>query len=155
VPSWSITSSIAASLAGAAAVLVWRLHETRRPVTPRSILIPPLGMSTGFAMFLLHEFRLGWPWALGAFLAGAAVLSIPLIRSTELTVRGGVVWVKRSRAFLAILIGLVALRLALRNYVAHILPARQTAGVFFILAFGMIVRWRMWMWREYRRIMPG
>jgi membrane protein CcdC involved in cytochrome C biogenesis len=149
--SWPSVTSIAVPLTGAAAILVWRLRETRRPVTPQSILLPPLAMSTGFSMFLMPEFRIPTTWALAAFLIGAFVLAIPLIRSTELTRRGDVIMVKRSRAFLAILIALVAIRLALRNYVEHILPVRQTAGLFFILAFGMIVRWRLWMWRQYWR----
>lgn len=150
--SWSLVSSLAVPLAGSSAVLLWRLRETRRPVTPRAILLPPVAMSTGFSMFVLPDFRPTWQWALGAFLAGAFLLSVPLIRSTELTLRDGVVWVKRSRTFLAILIGLVAIRLALRNSVSQVLPATETAGVFFILAFGMIVRWRTWMWGEYQRI---
>ena len=41
----------AASLVGAGGVIAWRLHETRRAVTPPRIVIPPLGMSTGLAMF--------------------------------------------------------------------------------------------------------
>src|SRR4029078_3785538 len=105
--SWSLVSSLAVPLAGSSAVLLWRLRETRRPVTPRAILIPPVAMSTGFSMFVLSDFRPTWEWALGAFLAGAFLLSVPLIRSTELTARDGVVWGKRSRAFLPVLIGLV------------------------------------------------
>ena len=41
-----------------------------------------------------------------------------------------------------ILLGLAALRLALRGYVGQVLSAQQTAGLFFVVAFGMIVRWR-------------
>jgi membrane protein CcdC involved in cytochrome C biogenesis len=149
---WPYLASGLATLAGAALVLAWRLRETRRPVSTRSILIPPLGMSTGFSMFVVHDFRVSWVWALGAFAAGALVLAIPLVRSTTLARQGDTIVMQRSRAFLGILLGLVALRLLLRNYVAHILPARQTAGVFFILAFGMIVRWRAWMWMEYQKL---
>jgi membrane protein CcdC involved in cytochrome C biogenesis len=62
---------------------------------------------------------------------------------------------QRSRAFLAILLGLAAVRLALRDYVGHLLPPRETASVFFLLAFGMIVRGRLWMYFRYRAIMRG
>jgi membrane protein CcdC involved in cytochrome C biogenesis len=141
-----------ATAAGAALLLAWRVRETRRPVSPRSILLPPLGMSTGFGMFLLPDFRVSWPWALGALGAGALLLAIPLVRSTRLARQGNAVMMQRSRAFLGILLALVAVRLLLRNYVGHILPARQTAGVFFMLAFGMIARWRAWMWIEYRKL---
>jgi membrane protein CcdC involved in cytochrome C biogenesis len=150
---WSYLASGLATLVGAALVLAWRLRETRRPVSTRSILIPPLAMSTGFSMFLVHDFRVSWAWALGAFAAGAFLLALPLMRSTTLARQGDTIVMQRSRVFLGILLGLVAVRLLLRNYVAHILPARQTAGVFFILAFGMIVRWRAWMWVEYQKLM--
>jgi membrane protein CcdC involved in cytochrome C biogenesis len=142
-----------ATAAGAALVLAWRVRETRRPVSPRSILLPPLGMSSGFGMFLIPDFRVSWAWALGALSAGALLLAIPLVRSTRLARQGNIVMMRRSRAFLGILLGLVAVRLLLRGYIGHILPARQTAGVFFMLAFGMIARWRAWMWVEYRRLM--
>ena len=42
---------VIATLAGAVAMLTWRAHEARRVVTVRSIILPPLGMSTGFSMF--------------------------------------------------------------------------------------------------------
>ena len=150
---WSYLVSGLATLIGAALVLAWRFRETRRPVSSRSILIPPLGMSTGFSMFLMHDFRVSWAWALGAFAAGALLLAVPLMRSTRLARQGDTIVMQRSRVFLGILLGLVAIRLLLRNYVAHVLPARPTAGVFFILAFGMIVRWRAWMWVEYQKLM--
>jgi membrane protein CcdC involved in cytochrome C biogenesis len=142
----------AAALGGAAVILAWRVRETQRPVTARSILIPPLGMATGFSMFLSPPFRVPWTWALGAFLVGALVLSYPLTHTSRLTRRGDVIMLHRSRAFLAILVGLVVLRLALRNYVEHLISPTQTAGLFFILAFGMILRWRVGMWLEYRRL---
>jgi membrane protein CcdC involved in cytochrome C biogenesis len=150
---WSYLVSGLATLVGAALVLAWRFRETRQPVSTRSILIPPLGMSTGFSIFLMHDFRVSWAWALGAFAAGALLLAVPLMRSTTLARQGDTIVMQRSRVFLGILLGLVAVRLLLRNYVAHVLPARQTAGVFFILAFGMIVRWRAWMWMEYQKLL--
>jgi membrane protein CcdC involved in cytochrome C biogenesis len=145
-------TALLASLVGAAAILIWRIHETTRPVTERTIVLPPLGMSTGFSMFLLPGFRVPWPWAAGAFVAGAVLLGYPLIKSSRLTRDNGRIMMQRSRAFLAILLALVAVRILLRDYVGHILPARQTAALFFILAFGMIVRWRVWMLREYRQL---
>jgi membrane protein CcdC involved in cytochrome C biogenesis len=145
-------ASALASLAGAVTVLAWRIRETQRPVSRRSILLPPLAMSTGLAMFLLPDFRVPWPWALGAFLAGALVFAIPLLRSSRLSREGDAIVIRRSRAFLGILLGLVAVRFLLRDYVGHALPPRQTGAVFFLLAFGMIVRWRTWMLAEYSRL---
>ncbi len=137
---------------GALVVLAWRVRESQRPVSVRSIVLPPLGMATGFSMFIRPEFRVSWEWGMAAFAIGALLLAYPLLRTTRLARQGDTVMMQRSRAFLAILLALVAVRLALRDYVGHILPLGQTAGLFFILAFGMIVRWRGWMLAEYRRL---
>ena len=141
------------SIAGALAVLLWRLRETSRPISIRGILLPPLGMSTGLCMFLVPAFRVPWTWAIGSFAAGAVALAYPLIRSSKLYLADGALMMQRSRVFLAILLGLAAIRIALRDYVGHLLPPRETASVFFLLAFGMIVRWRLWMYFRYRAIM--
>jgi membrane protein CcdC involved in cytochrome C biogenesis len=132
--------------------MVWRVRETQRPVSARSIVLPPLMMSTGFFMFVRPEFRVSWAWALAAFVLGALVLSYPLLRTSRLAREGDLVVMRRSRAFLLILLALVAVRFVLRDYVGQLLPVTQTAAVFFILAFGMIVRWRAWMLGEYRRL---
>lgn len=141
-----------APVVGGSAVMAWRFHETRTPVTARKIVLPPLGMSTGFAMFLVPQMRVSWTWGLGAFLLGAAVLSIPLERSSTLEREGDRIVMRRSNGFLLILLGLLALRLLLHEWVGEVLPARQTGAVFFVLAFGMILRWRVTMYRRFRRM---
>lgn len=145
-------TSVSAAILGAAAVLVWRLHESTRPVTARSIIIPPLGMSTGFSMFAARAFRVPWQWGIGAFVLGAVIFGYPIVKTSRLTRRDGVIMMQRSRLFIAILFGLTAVRLALRSYIGHIISVQQTAGLFFIVAFGMIVRWRTAMYLEYRRL---
>jgi len=140
------------TLLGAAVILAWRVRETRTPVSTRKIVIPPLGMSTGFSMFFAPATRIPWSWAAGAFLAGALVFSYPLARTSRLTRNGGVILMQRSRAFLWILLGLLAVRLALRAYVERFVTPAQTAALFFVLAFGMILRWRAAMLIEYRRL---
>jgi membrane protein CcdC involved in cytochrome C biogenesis len=140
------------TLAGAAAMLVWRVREARTPVTTRSIVAPPLGMSTGFLMFLAPAARVPWTWATAAFALGAVVFAVPLTRTSRLVRTGDVIWMKRSRAFLWILLGLVVVRTALRAYVEHVVSPLQTGALFFVLAFGMIARWRIGMLLEYRRL---
>jgi len=144
---------ILAPVVGGTAVMVWRYRETRTPVTMPKILIPPLGMSTGFLMFVVPDMRIPWTWAVAAFLTGALVLSVPLARSSRLERQGDVVLMRRSNWFLAILLGLLAVRLALHEWVGAALPPRQTASLFFVLAFGMIVRWRVGLYRAYRRLL--
>jgi membrane protein CcdC involved in cytochrome C biogenesis len=141
-----------APVAGGAAVLAWRIRETRTPVTIPKIVIPPLGMSTGFFMFVRPEMRIPLPLAIGAFLAGALLLAIPLTRTSSMEWQGDVVMMRRSNGFLLILLGLLALRLLLHDYVGHLLPPTQTAALFYVLAFGMILRWRATMYVRFRQL---
>jgi membrane protein CcdC involved in cytochrome C biogenesis len=143
---------VIASLVGATAVIAWRFRETRSPVSARKIVLPPLGMSTGLCMFIAPAARIPVSWAAVAFGAGALVFSYPLARSSRLIRSGGVILMQRSRAFLWILLGLVAARFGLRSYVERFVTPIQTASVFFLLAFGMIVRWRAVMLVEYLRL---
>jgi membrane protein CcdC involved in cytochrome C biogenesis len=141
-----------ATLAGAVAVMTWRVQETRTPVSTRKIVIPPIGMSTGFLMFVAPAARVPWSWAGGAFALGALVLSWPLSRTSRLERQGSEIVLKPSRAFLWILIGLLAIRLALRAWVEQLVTPVQTGAIFFILAFGMILRWRAAMLVDYLRL---
>lgn len=140
------------SLAGAAVVLTWRYRETSAPVTPRSLLAPPLGMSTGLFMFLAPQTRVPWGWAVVAFVLGALIFSVPLARSSTLTREGDALFMRRSPAFLWLLLGLVAARFALRSWVELYVTQLQTGALFFLLAFGAIVRWRWSLWREFTRL---
>jgi membrane protein CcdC involved in cytochrome C biogenesis len=144
--------SILASLAGLVAVTMWRLREARSAVSLKKIVIPPLGMATGFSMFVVPAFRIPWGWAGLAFLIGAVALAWPLLLTTRLERQGEAIMMKRSSAFLAVILVLAAIRFAARGYFDTILTTQQTAGVFFILAFGMIVIWRAKMLMDFRRL---
>jgi membrane protein CcdC involved in cytochrome C biogenesis len=144
--------AILAPIAGAMAVIAWRFRETLSPVTTRRIVIPPLMMSTGFSLFLAPTWRVSWTWALCAFLVGALVLSPPLARSSTLTRVGDDILLRRSRGFLVILLALVAIRVALRPVIGELVTPRQTGALFFVLAFGMILRWRAGMLLRYLRL---
>ncbi len=144
--------SVLVAGAGAVVVILWRLRETRTAVSLRKIIIPPLGMATGFSMFVDSAFRVPWTWALLAFLTGALVLAWPLLLTTRLELQGDTVRMRRSSAFLAVILVLAAIRLFARSYFDSILTAQQTAGIFFILAFGTIVIWRAKMLVDFRRL---
>jgi membrane protein CcdC involved in cytochrome C biogenesis len=147
--------SVLVAGAGAVAVIIWRLRETRTAVSLRKIIIPPLGMATGFSMFVDSAFRVPWTWALTAFLTGALILAWPLLLTTRLERQGETVRMKRSSAFLAVILVLAAIRFLARGYFDTVLTAQQTAGIFFILAFGMILIWRVKMLVDYRRLTSG
>ena len=147
--------SFLAAGAGAVVVIMWRLREARSAVSLRKIIIPPLGMATGFSMFVDSAFRVPWSWAGIAFLTGAAVLAWPLLLTTRLELQGQTVRMKRSSAFLAVILVLAAVRIFARGYFDTILTTQQTAGIFFILAFGMIVIWRVKMLMDFKRLTAG
>lgn len=145
--------TLVASIFGAVAVMMWRVRETRRPVSTKTIVIPPLGMATGFSMFAVPAFRVPWTWALASFLMGVVALAYPLVKTSRLVRDGDVVMMRRSNAFLAVIIVLAGVRIAARGYLDTVISLQQTAGLFFVLAFGMILRWRTQMFLQYRSLM--
>ena len=140
------------SVAGLCAILAWRVREGRTAVTARKLLIPPFGMATGFCMFFVPAFRFPLSWAIGAFFVGAILLAWPLLLTSSLRREGDAIMMKRSGAFFAVVIVLAAVRYLARGYFDSILSLEQTGGLFFVLAFGMIVRWRLSLYKSYRAL---
>jgi membrane protein CcdC involved in cytochrome C biogenesis len=145
-------ASILVALAGLVAVIAWRLREARTAVSMKKIVIPPLGMATGFCMFFVPAFRFPWTWAIAAFLIGYVALAYPLLLTTRLVRQGDAVMMKRSSAFLVVILVLAAIRFFARSYFDGILTAQQTAALFFVLAFGMILRWRLSLMIDFRKL---
>lgn len=154
IPALNVMSLIT-SIIGAIAVMVWRVRESRTAVSARKIVIPPLGMATGFCMFVVPAFRVPWSWAAVAFLGGAVGLAYPLLRTSRLVREGDTVMAQRSHAFFAVIVLLAGIRVAARGYLDTVLTVQQTAGLFFILAFGMILRWRTAMFFQYRALVDA
>ncbi|TCP69309.1 CcdC family protein [Baia soyae] len=136
----------------ACTVMIIRIRATKKPTSAKKILIPPLGMSTGFAMFLFPFTRIPWSWALIAFVCGFIFLAIPLILTSNFQIQNNEIYLKRSKAFLVIIVTLLIIRLSLHNYIEQHISIPQTAGVFFILAFGMLLPWRIAMYRKYKKV---
>lgn len=141
------------SIVGAIVVTWWRLSETNSRVTAKKIIIPPLGMSTGLFMFAVPATRVPWSWGIAALVIGAAVLSWPLLLTSTLSRVGDEIRMQRSRAFLWILLGLVAIRFAARSYVETLLSPLQTGAIFFLLALGMVAAWRAQLYLQYRKLL--
>ena len=144
--------AVAGSVLGLLAVLAWRIREAQGAVSVKKIVIPPLGMATGLSMFVVPAFRIPWSWAGTAFVIGAVGLAYPLLLTSRLIRQGDVILMQRSNAFFTVILVLAAIRLLARGYFDTLLSAQQTAAVFYLLAFGMIVRWRTRMLLEYRRL---
>jgi membrane protein CcdC involved in cytochrome C biogenesis len=148
----SFASSAIGALIGLLGVLAWRIREGRTAVTVKKIIMPPLGMATGFCMFIVPAFRVPWTWALAAFLIGVVALAYPLLITSRLVRTGNTIMMKRSNAFFLVVIGLAAIRYFARGYFDRMMSIDQTAALFFVLAFGMILRWRLRMLSEYRTL---
>jgi membrane protein CcdC involved in cytochrome C biogenesis len=144
--------SVASGILGFFAILAWRVREGRTAVTIRKIVIPPLGMATGFCMFIAPMFRVPWTWAAIAFALGALILAYPLIRTSRLKLQGDTVMMHRSASFFIVIVVLAIIRILAHSYLDTVMSIQQTAGLFFILAFGMILRWRVSMLFEYKRV---
>lgn len=143
------------SIAGLLVILVWRVREGRTAVTARKLIMPPLGMATGFSMFFVPAFRVPWIWGVTSFLIGAIVLAYPLLRTSSLRRDRDVIMMKRSGAFFAVVIVLFAIRYMARGYFDKILSIEQSGAIFYLLAFGMIVRWRFGLYMAYRALTTG
>lgn len=143
------------SVIGLAGVLVWRVREGRSAVTLKKIVMPPLGMATGFCMFIVPQSRVPWDWGLAAFLIGAIVFAYPLLLTSDLHLKDGVIMMKRSSAFFAVIIVLALVRYLARGYFDHYLSLMQTGAIFYLLAFGMILRWRLKLYLAYRALTAG
>jgi membrane protein CcdC involved in cytochrome C biogenesis len=145
---WSALTAVV----GSTGVLVWRVREGRTAVTLKKIIMPPLGMATGFCMFFVPAFRVPLLWAVIAFLVGAILLAYPLLATSRLHREGDAIMMKRSGAFFAVVVVLAIIRYAARGYLDTVMSVNQTAALFFVLAFGMILRWRMSMLMEFRAL---
>ena len=143
------------SLVGLVGVLTWRVSEGRSAVTLKKIVMPPLGMATGFCMFFYPPCRVPFTWGLAAFLIGAIILAYPLLLTSDLHLQNGVIMMKRSSAFFAVIIVLALVRYLARGFFDRFLSLEQTGAIFYLLAFGMMLRWRLKLYVAYRALTSG
>jgi len=128
-----------------------RLRAARKPASMKKIILPPLFMSTGALMFLFEPFQVSWKQVLEAMSVGV-VFSAFLIKTSHFEIRDKNIYLKPSKAFAGILIGLLVLRIVLKLIVGQTVSLGETSGMFFLLAFGMILSWRTAMLIKYRRL---
>ena len=145
-----IGSTVLALFMGTVALIV-RTKAAKRPVTPMKIILPPLFMSTGALMFLFEEFRVPPLQVFEALFVGI-LFSLILIKTTNFERKDGDIYMKRSKAFLFILFGLLIVRLIGKLVLSSTIDVGELGGMFWILAFGMIVPWRIGMLIKYKKI---
>lgn len=148
-----IASSIGAVGMATLALFV-RMKAAKKPVSAKKIILPPIFMSTGAFMFLVPMFRVNALQIIEALSVGM-LFSILLIKTSSFEIRENEIYLKRSKAFLFILIGLLILRLILKYVLSFSITYGQLSGMFWILAFGMIVPWRIAMFMNYRKILQN
>ncbi|ENQ3077525.1 CcdC family protein [Bacillus sp. WLY-B-L8] len=146
----AVLSSIVA-LCMAVGMMFLRLKSAKKPVTLKKIILPPIFMSTGACMYFLPEFRLTSSEILEAVIVGL-FFSIFLIKTSKFEIRGTDIYLIPSKAFIFILVGLLAVRLGMKEYLSQSIDLGQLSGMFFLLAFAMIVSWRIGMYRSFMRL---
>lgn len=99
-------------------------------------------------MFLLPIFRISMLEVLEVLVVGA-LFSIFLIKSTTFEIRQDKIYVIPSKAFIFILIGLLIVRLIIKQIIGSTISFGETSGMFFLLAYGMILTWRLDMLVRY------
>lgn len=147
---WGIASTIVAVMMGITMIFV-RLRTAKRPTSMKRIILPPLFMSTGAFMFVFPVFQISWIQVMEAFVVGM-IFSILLIKSSKFEIREGEIYLNPSKAFPFILIGLLIVRFILKLIVGAQISLGETSGLFFILAFGMILTWRTVMLYQFVQV---
>lgn len=147
---------LAVTSVGAIALAVFamfvRIKSQNKPVSAKKIIIPPFAMSTGALMFLFEPFRISIIQVLEASALGI-FFSLFLIYTSKFTVRDNEVYMKRSKAFIFILIGLLVVRIMMKLLLSDRLDVGELGGMFFILAWSMIIPWRVAMLIQYKRLL--
>jgi membrane protein CcdC involved in cytochrome C biogenesis len=148
-----IGSTVVAIVMGLGVFMI-RMKAQNRPINEKRILIPPFAMSTGALMFIFEEFRVPFLQILEAMGLGL-MFSIVLIATSKFQSKDGKIYLKASKAFPFILIGLLILRIILKLIFAQSLDVGELGGMFFILAFSMILPWRIAMlvrFKSYKKL---
>ncbi|MET1031018.1 MAG: cytochrome c biogenesis protein CcdC [Domibacillus tundrae] len=146
---WMVAaSSVAAVMMGIAALFV-RMKAAKKPTSTKKIIMPPLFMSTGAFMFLFPMFRVTGLELLEAAAVGC-LFSLLLIKTSNFEIRGHDIYLKRSKAFPIILMTLLVVRIVGKLVLSTSIDVGELGGMFFILAFAMILPWRVVMYRKYK-----
>lgn len=150
-----IVNYVAISTVGAICMAVFamfiRIKSAEKPVTPKKIILPPIFMSTGALMFIFPMFRVA-PLQIFEALVVGFLFSLLLTKTTKFEIRNNEIFMIRSRAFMYILIGLLVIRIIAKFILSTSIDVGELGGMFWILAFGMIVPWRIAMYGKFMKL---
>ncbi len=102
-------------------------------------------------MFLFPVFRVSWMQVAEAVLVGM-MFSVFLIKTSKFEIRGNDIYLIPSKSFVFILFALLIARIILKLAIGASIAVGETSGMFFLLAFGMIVSWRLAMLYKYKKL---
>ncbi|MDF2946086.1 MAG: hypothetical protein K0S51_765 [Bacillales bacterium] len=130
--------------------MVVRVRSSKKPATIKKIVLPPLFMSTGSLMYLSPIFRMSLLEMVEATLIGI-IFGLILNKITRFEIRNGEIYLKRTKSFFLILVALIIVRLILKYFLGATIDYGQLSGMFFWLAFSMIVTWRVTMFIKFKK----
>lgn len=146
---------VLASTVGAVGMAIFvtfmRMKAAKKPATAKKIILPPIFMSTGALMFILPMFRVHFLQIIEALTVGM-LFSILLIKTSKFEIRNQQIYLKRSKAFVFILIGLLVVRVIAKLVLSSSIDVGELSGMFWILALGMIVPWRIAMYQQFKKL---
>lgn len=142
-------ASIMAVFMGIGVIFV-RQKASKSPLSVKKILIPPVMMSTGALMFVFPYFRLSATEILEALIIGL-IFSVLLVITTKYEQKDDQLFVKPSKWFIGILLALLIIRTSLKSILSMTISPGEIGGMFFLLAFVMIVIWRLSMFIKFKQ----
>ena len=132
-------------------VIVVRMKAQQYPVNEKKIILPPFFMATGALMYVVPYFRLTGMEIIECIVLGVLFSTI-LIWTSRFETSGSEVYMKRSKAFPIILISLLLIRTIMKIFISNKIEPGEIGGMFFLLAFCMIVPWRLAMLYQYKKV---
>lgn len=132
-------------------MMIVRMRSAKKPANARKIIIPPIAMSTGALMFIFPYFRMSLQLIIIAVVVGA-LCSILLIKTSKFHIVDGEIFLKPSKAFFIVLLGLLVFRTVGKMYLGGTFHLGELGGLFFLLAFSMILPWRLAMLWQFKKL---
>ncbi|MDQ0299231.1 membrane protein CcdC involved in cytochrome C biogenesis [Salibacterium salarium] len=145
-----IITTVGAAFMALATIFI-RMKAIKKPANIKKIILPPVFMSTGFLMFIYEPARLNISQILEALSVGI-LFSFLLIKTSSFEIRDNDIYMKRSKAFVFILFALLIARVIFKLLMGDVINVEELAGMFFILAYGMIIPWRIFMFIQFKKI---
>lgn len=145
-----IASTVGAIFMGSLVMLI-RVRSQNRPVNEKKIIIPPIAMSSGSLMFIFEEFRVT-PLQIAEAAFVGLLFSLILIATSKFEIKNDQIYMKQSKAFFFILIGLLIIRIVGKLVLSGTFDVGELAGMFWILGFAMLWPWRLSMLLKFKKL---